>query len=469
MGLSMKSAKELIETQLLPAFSSSRDKLQKIDDWYRWNHTAPHQPRQMTQEYRELQGRAQTPWLGLIVTAVAQALYVEGYRRAEDEDNASAWQWWQANGMDSRQIAIHRAALAYGVSYETVLPGTDEFGTEMPVIRGHSPRRMMAFYADPSADDWPLYALRIDPISGDTARGWLAHFYDDENELIFETDAFFSQATPVEPRVHGLGVCPVVRFSNQLDLEGRTPGEVEPLIPVAGRIDQTVFDRLVVQRFSSWIVRTIAGMSKPDTDEEVAATRLRLKVEDLLVSEDPDTKFGSLPATPLEGFTEAAEADIRVIAAVSQTPVHELLGQLVNLSAEALAAARASFEAKVEERKHSLGESHEQSFRLAAHVMGDSAGASDRQAQVRWADMETRSLSQAADALGKIATMLGVPVELLWERIPGWTQQDVERARDLVENGSAVQDVVTQQAEQAAAAAMPAGMPANGSTDRSAG
>jgi hypothetical protein len=50
--------------------------------------------------------------------------------------------------------------------------------------------------------------------------------------------------------------------------------------------------------------------------------------------------------------------------------------------------------------------------------------------------MGSRSLAQAADALGKLAQMLGVPVEMLWEQIPGWTDQDVQRAKDLAkENG----------------------------------
>jgi hypothetical protein len=53
--------------------------------------------------------------------------------------------------------------------------------------------------------------------------------------------------------------------------------------------------------------------------------------------------------------------------------------------------------------------------------------------------MESRSLAQAADALGKLATMLNVPVELLWEKIPGFTQQDVEDAKALLEeNGGGV-------------------------------
>jgi len=160
--------------------------------------------------------------------------------------------------------------------------------------------------------------------------------------------------------------------------------------------------------------------------------------EDILIADDPDTKFGSLPATALDGFIAAADADIRVLAAVTQTPPHHLLGQIANLSAEALAAAEASLTRKVEERKHSFGESWEQALRLCSWVMGDTEAASDTDAQVRWRDMESRSLAQAADALGKLAQMLQVPVEMLWEKIPGFTDQDVERAKALAAEGGGI-------------------------------
>ena len=38
---------------------------------------------------------------------------------------------------------------------------------------------------------------------------------------------------------------------------------------------------------------------------------------------------------------------------------------------------------------------------------------------------------QVADALGKLAVSLQVPVEMLWERIPGWTDADTKDAKDL--------------------------------------
>jgi hypothetical protein len=92
-------------------------------------------------------------------------------------------------------------------------------------------------------------------------------------------------------------VCPIIRHANMLDLDGRCDGEVEPFIPAAARINKTAFDRLVTQHFSSWKVRTVAGMAQPDDDESVNRKKLEMRQEDLLVAEDPDTKFGTLDET----------------------------------------------------------------------------------------------------------------------------------------------------------------------------
>lgn len=422
---------KLISDELLPAFFAQREQLDHVDRWYRWDHDRPVSPRQTTREHRELAEQSQTPLGNLIVTAAAQELYVEGYRRSDDPEDKGPWRVWQVNGLDARQIALHRAALAYGEAYSLVLPGQTTLGESVPVIRPLSARQAMAFWLDPAGDDWPSYLLRVDSARVDGHDGWSIRLYDEERMWRYQSAADGKDLTYLDYEIHDVGVTPAIRFANQLDLEGRTPGEIEPFVPIMGRFDQTTYNRLLVQHHLSWKVRTVTGMTLPDSDEDQNRAKLKLSMEDVLVAEDHDTRFGTLPETLPNGFIDSAKHDLQLLAAVSQTPSYELLGDLINLSAEALVAARASLARKVDERKHSFGKSHEQTLRLAARIMGDTDAASDWGAQVLWKDTEGRSLGQAADALGKLATMLGVPVEILWERIPGWTQTDVERARDM--------------------------------------
>lgn len=446
MAMTPAEVVSLIGDELLPKWRAERKKLDRIDRWARWDHDAPHKPRQATAEYKELAARAQAPWGDLIVGSVAQTLYVEGYRRPDAPKDATGWRIWQANGMDSRQVAIHRAVLTYGLAYATCLPGKTISGKPMPQMRGVSPREMIAVYRDPANDDWPAFTLRVLKVRG----GYELSVLDDE--LLYTVKVKDLGDTPkaedVTGAAHESGVCPVVRYKNRFDLEGRSAGEIEPFIPVLGSIDQTKFDRLVVQRFASWVVRTIAGMdvsaSAAATGESVEQAKMRLRVEDFLTASDPDTRFGSLPASPLDGFIKAHDSDLAVLAAVSQTPAFELLGQMSNMSAEALAAAKASQTAKSDERKHTIGEDHEQLIRLACHQAGNKKGAEDFMAQVRWADTSIRSLAQAVDALGKMAQMLGFPPELLWAKVPGFTEQDVDEARQLVESRGGIDQVLNQ-------------------------
>lgn len=450
--LNRRALLDYVRGEWFPAFLAERERLNRIDRWYRWDHDKPHQPRHATREYRELAARAQAPWGALIVKTVAQTLYVDGYRRATDPENASSWADWQANGMDARQKMIHESALAYGLSYLTILPGEDPLtGDARPTWRGVSPRRMIAFYEDPAWDDWPKIAMEATPTKVSGAPGWVVNVYDDTTRYRLQADSGGGSVDYVTQDEHDAGVCPIVRFANTIDLEGRSHGEVEPYISVLGRIDQTSFDRLVVQRFASWIVRTIAGMTQPTNQTDAEREKQRLKVEDILIAEDKDTKFSSLPASPMDGLISAHDSDIKVLAAVSQTPAYELLGELANLSAEALAAVRASATAKSGDNKIGFGESWEQGHRLSAWTRGDKEGARDMAAQVRWRDTEIRSLAQASDALGKLATMLGIPPEVLWEKVPGLTQQDIELAKKLVSQAGGM-DALLQQLTGATAA-----------------
>jgi hypothetical protein len=428
MPLSRSAIEGLVGDSLWPQWVKEKDRLDRIDKWYRWDHEDPRLPRGATLELKALLELSKTPWLGLVVTTIAQTLFVDGYRSPESSDNAGVWRTWNANDFDQRQTAVHRAALAYGLSYVTVLPGQDADGPRS-VLRGASPRKMLAVYAEPESDDWPMYAMRVQAQGSD---GWAVRVLDEEVVYYLNVDTS-GKPTYIEFREHGAGVCPVVRYTNDLDLDGRTPGEVEPLIPIAARIDKTAYDRLLTQHYNSWKVRTIAGLSEfADNEEEANRKKLKLRQDDILVAEDHETKFGTLDETPLDGFIKAYRSDVDDLAALGQVPVTSLnSATIANLSADAIAELRSGLTQKGFERQTSFGKSHAQALRLAAALEGDGASAADVMARTTWQDMGTRSLSQAADALGKFSQMLGVPPQALWQRIPGATKSDVDEWKAL--------------------------------------
>ncbi len=432
MTLSQTDIVELTTDTLLPAFLAERRRLDTIDLWYRWAHEDLVIPNGATREMKALLQLARTPWLGLVVTGVAQSMYVDGYRTPEAKDDAAPWMLFRRNGLQSRQSAIHRAMLAYGRSYGTSLPGKDPVTDEDTVVmRGYSPRNMLAFWGDPVVDEYPMYSIR------GIAQGdhWLLEVLDGDAKYHLTTEVpsgSGEQVRYLDDQIHDAGVCPVVQFSNLLDLEGRTDGEVEPLIPLAKRIDKTAYDRLLIQHFNSYKVRWATGLSQPE-DDEAANLRLRLRQDDLLINESPDGAFGTLPETTMDGILKAYETDIKTLAAASQTSVYALTGDMINVNAEGLAAARAEADAKLSERKMSAGGTWDKWLRLSSYLNGDDASANDFLAEVTWADTSTRSLAAAADALGKIATQLQVPPRALWTLIPGVSKTMADEWKQMAE------------------------------------
>lgn len=414
MVMSNDAALKLVKDTMQPQMAAERARLDDIDKWMRWDPNEVQLPRTAAQEKKYLAKLSETPWLMLVVNTLAQQLIAETARSSEVDDVDALMRPWFRNRMPSRQRAIHHAACGYGYAYTTVMPG--DTGA---VIRGYSPRDMYAVYQDPVVDEYPMYALR--------KRGSHLILLDEEAQYTIGIEDSGELAF-IEYEVHGVGVAPVVRYSNAIDLEGRTPGEVEPYIGVAKRINQTTNDRMLVQHHNSWKVRTATGLDSDVSDEERKREKLRLAQDDILVGGD-GVAFGSLDETSVEPLTRAEDKDVGTLAAVSQTPAHSLTGNMINLSADAITEARAMLDTKAGQRKIAYGDSHSQTLRLAAHIEGRERDATDFTLQMQWADLESRSMSQAADALGKMSTMLAIPPEMLWDRIPTVTAQEATKWR----------------------------------------
>jgi hypothetical protein len=393
----------------------------------------------------------------IVVDSLAQSLFVDGIRLDAKDDGTSSkiWQAWQANKLDARQTPIHRAAHAYGTAYTIVLPG-DPY----PVIRGVSPRKLTAVYTDDDSD-WPAYALeRCDP------RGTSWKLYDDTFVYTIARPSTVKSNSNalqfIRSEVHDAGVVPIVRYLDEADLDDdddieldqtifwpgmRVPmrGQIAPLMSLQDQIDTTTFDLLVAQHWGAFRQRYVIGWTAPSEAALIKASMARM-----MTFKDPPVeaggeegeggiKVGEFGQTDLGGYIDSREASLKHAATLSQTPVHELVGELVNLSADALAAAEQGRDRKIEERKNGLGESHEQTLWLTGKYQNVDV---PLDAEVIWRDTSARSFAATVDGLGKLVTMLGIPPEMLWERVPGVTQQDVERWTAAAATGGAFGDLI---------------------------
>jgi hypothetical protein len=403
-------------------------------------HTPPKIPTFATEEIIELRRRAVLNLIPLLVGIPAQISFVDGFRR-EGEPFPKEWGAWLKNNMAAKQTSIYRAALTYGAAYVAV----EELGKGDPKFALLSTKDTVAYYTDPVNDQYPVYALTIRSHPRDEKTPGRIIYYDDERIVHFDYPKGGGDLRIVSNMPHKLGHCPVVRYVCSLDDEGTVRGVIEPAIPVQDRINQTAFDLLVTQTFSSWKVRYAAGLvgepvfnedGTPRVDAEGRQVYQPIPVSQarMLTTDDPNAKFGTLDETPLDGFIAALEAAIKQFAVIGQLPPHSLLGNMSNLSAETLVAAMAQTMRFGHVLKTAWGASHQSLMRLAAIDMGLGEKAeSDFTSEVRWRDMSDNTMGALVDGLGKAATMLGIPQRGLWSRMPNATTQEIKEWEDMAD------------------------------------
>ena len=461
-----KAAKRLLRTLK----NDLEDHLLTIDLYLSGDHPGPYMPDNADAEYRMLAERCVTNHMPLLVNATAQVLCVDGYRRGAksatsdkakeskksiaDQRDLPEWLHWEESRLQSRQDAVHRAALAYGHSF-TVTEKDDEGKIH---TRGLSPLRTAALYEDAANDDNPVATLYIDrwPTGSNKDKVPGKAFLWDRTyryEYRFWDD---SRWRLVEYKAHGLkDKNPVTRFAASVDLDGRTLGIIEPYFAIQDRLNQTVFDLLIAQTGASFNTRWASGMAPPvqmqyqqdengnplldqplipvlDENNQPIPIPLNIHAKKFLYAEDPEAKFGSLPATPLAPYLEAIQQAIKDLSSVTQTPPHYMLGQIANLSADAMRAAEQTLIRKANNFKLVFGECWERVFRLALELAGDSKH-EDMTGSVVWRDLEAQSLAQAADAYGKMAESLAIPKRGLWPLLPGITQGTISEWETLYE------------------------------------
>lgn len=428
-----EEALQALRNVALSAYGGQIPVLDRIDRWWRWN-PKPIRLRNATFEHRMLRDLGVTPWLRLVVTTISQTLYLEGVDipGKQDTDSIRAfWHPWVTNRMGRKQVALHKAAIAYGYAFAAVRSTPTPDGSKRANIECYSPREGFALYRDPARDTFPQLFVYVQHFESnpDVYELWDAYRVwrwerDDNNQYRFVAGEAHDGRDP-----YGNPACPVIRYVNDLDLEGRAPGEVEPYIPLAGRLNKDNYDRLLAQHYNSWKVRTATGLDMSTlNDQQRADKKAQLRQDDMLAGGE-GVQFGTLPETTLGSLIEAKQADVEELAAVSQTPT-TAFGKMVNVGDAGIEESRAGFYAKRDERQKSFGVSHMDVLRLCAAVEGRLDDAADFDLTPIWADTDVRTINQAVDALGKAAQMLGVPRQMLWDMIPGVSKSRADSWRE---------------------------------------
>jgi hypothetical protein len=428
-------------------------------------------PRDAPTEVREMARIARINLISVVINSMVESLYVDNLRVSREAETAEGeppadpedvthevWRAWQKNKMDRQQSGLYRAVFTYGYGYAVAVAGRP-----VPVVRVLSPRRMTAMYG--SDDDWPDYAL-------ERRRGPNRYrLYDDTGVYELGYDPEKKRfALLGEPAAHGSEYCPVVRYDDATDLDlddepvpaaplgrGRdtlteiVAGQVAPLMTLQDQADVTSFMLKSAEWYAAFRQRWIVGWTPSNAAEKVKAGASQMWTFD----GDPDEiKLGEFSETTLDGYLRSREGTAKFAATLSRTPVHELIGEMVNLSAEALAAAEKGHDRKIDERKTGLGESHEQLAGCVGDLMGVDV---PEDLEVIWRNTSAQAFGAVVDGLGKLAAQLQIPPEALWEKVPGTTQQEIRHWKALRAEGDAIGDLTGLLDRQAQPAPAPGG------------
>ena len=404
--------------------------------YYDGDHPLPWIHKKVAARYNRLMRQAITNFPLLVVDSVKNRLRVQGFRL--DEADADQFVWtdvWQRNNLDIYSGMVHQQALVTGVSYVSVWP--DDLGR--PRIRGESCTEV---YHESEPDD-PMvvrYALKV--WADVYAKTWYARVFepgtvtflsapyrgmdmDSITRPVFSEFARTAKWDVDEVVDNPFGeTVPIVPFLNRPRMDGTGLGEFADIIPLFDRVNTLTADLLLAAELAAFKIRWATGLEIPRDTDGNPVEPYDVALDRLWISEDPETRYGSFDATPLDPYASAIDQAIHQIAAASSTPPTLLTGKITNLSAESLKAMETGLVMKVKSRMQAYGEAWAQVVRLGLAAYGDSR--SDMaEIETIWVDPENVSEAQRVDALVKLSS-IGLPWRAVMERW-GATPQEIDR------------------------------------------
>ena len=243
-----------------------------------------------------------------------------------------------------------------------------------------------------------------------------------------------------------MGEVPLVELANRQRLRGKPSSDIANVIPLQDSVNTLWAHLMTASDYLAVPARAVLGMDRPtkeilDQDGEVIGEEdlpiERFRSDRLLWLENEGPSIAEFSAAKLSNYTQVIEKAEQHIAAQTRTPPHYLLGQMVNISDDALSAAESGLVAKVTERQRVFGAALREIMRLEAIASGDPDRAEQlAKGSVVWRDPQFRAESQYADALTKYKAV-GVPDEALWERIPDVDSNVVERWKSMRDDQAA--------------------------------
>lgn len=434
--------------RLVSQLAKRSKEIKKFDDYYNGKHRLAFAGDKFAARFGDAFRHFADNWCDVIVDAIAERTNIQGFRFGDTPDaDADAWRIFQANGLDADSRLEHTDMLSMGYGYGLVWADTDG----EPLITVESPLEAIVSHAAGSrrkrsaglklwrGDDGYLYACLYLPDELYKFRS-----QSKNTELSAEIDDLGVVWQPYHPKTddtwplqNPLGAVPLVPLYNKprTSRAGIGVSEIASIIPMQDAINKLCADLLVASEFGSFRQRYAVGLELDRDDEGNAVPPFRNAPGELWVAEASDggdgpgasgdkVTFGEFGETNLSNIAEAISLFVQHIASQKRLPPHYLNANADRLSGESIKAAETGLVATVKRVQRQVDDPWEEKMRLAFAVLGDQR-ATEQQAEVIWADPESRTESEHIDALVKKQT-LNVPDQQLWEDA-GYSPQTIAR------------------------------------------
>lgn len=407
----------------------------------------------MREAYRAFQRKARTNFAELIVEAVQERMTPAGFLIGDSKDmDKLANQIWAANQLDVFSGDVHRDMLGLAHGY-VLVNGPDPKRASfwdlfrltskgMPVITREDPALMVTAH-DPLQPSRVVAALKM--FRDEFDKTDYAYLYlpgvcyvatktNDGTTGEPSTDA--SGYTIVETRRLPAGfedVVPVVCFPNRGE-----KGEFENHLDTLARIDYMVLQRLVIVAMQAFRQKAIEGGSMPEVEVDATGAPVLDTVTGEPIPIDYADMFRPSPGalwmlpegaklwesqvTDTTPLLVGARDDLKILAAVTRTPVAMFLPEGANQSAEGATSAKEGLIFKTKDRADRARYGWNAVMTLSLRLAGKPADS----VEVQWEEFERRSLGERADAASKAAPT-GMPWRTMMTRIWGFSPSEVER------------------------------------------
>ncbi|MFV2143212.1 phage portal protein [Isoptericola sp. G70] len=368
----------------------------------------------------------------LAVESLSERLRVTGFRLdgPDGDPDEALWQTWRRNRMEDAAAQAHTDALVYGRSFVIVWAGANG----QPLVTVESPRQV-AVLRDPATREVTAAVKRWHA----DGRGHAVLYGPDKitryvsQARVTDGGSLPSTGWDVVSEIpNPLGVVPVVPITNRgrlLDVDGVS--EMADVLDLADALNKLVLDMMVTSEHYARPRRWATGLEIAEDSEGNPVKPFSVALDDIWQAEDPGTKFGQFDATGLAGYTDAVALLTQQIGALTGLPPHYLgLNGDQPPSADAIRSAEASLVSRAYALHRTFGQAWADVARLIVAVR-DGSDPAVLDVETVWANPETRTPAQAADAAAKLVGV-GVPLPVVLEDQMGYTPAQVDRVREAI-------------------------------------